>query len=65
MTKLTLDTRIERRFATLADERRAGLVAFITAGDPDLATSQAILESPARRRGGRDRARHAVFRSHG
>ena len=36
--------RIRRRFATLASEGRAGLVAFVTAGDPDLATSRAILE---------------------
>lgn len=36
-------TRIARRFAALAAENRAGLVAFITAGDPDLATSRAIL----------------------
>jgi tryptophan synthase alpha chain len=38
-------TRIGRRFAELASEKRAGLVAFITAGDPDLATSRAILEA--------------------
>ncbi len=37
-------TRIARRFAALAAENRAGLVAFITAGDPDLSTSRAILE---------------------
>jgi tryptophan synthase alpha chain len=37
-------TRIGRRFAQLAAERRAGLIAFVTAGDPDLATSRAILE---------------------
>jgi tryptophan synthase alpha chain len=36
--------RIRRRFAHLASEGRAGLVAFVTAGDPDLATSRAILE---------------------
>ncbi len=36
--------RIARRFAALAGEGRAGLIAFITAGDPDLATSRAILE---------------------
>jgi len=45
MTKIILDTRIERRFAALARKGRAGLVAFITAGDPDQATSQAILEA--------------------
>jgi tryptophan synthase alpha chain len=38
-------TRIGRRFAALAGEKRAGLVAFVTAGDPDLATSRAILEA--------------------
>ena len=37
-------TRIGRRFAQLAAENRAGLVAFVTAGDPDLAASRAILE---------------------
>jgi tryptophan synthase alpha chain len=36
-------TRIGRRFKALERERRAGLVAFITAGDPDAATSAAIL----------------------
>jgi len=36
-------TRIDRRFAILADEGRAALVTFITAGDPDLATSELIL----------------------
>jgi tryptophan synthase alpha chain len=45
MSKIALDTRIERRFAKLDAEGRAGLVAFITAGDPDLETSQAILEA--------------------
>ena len=37
-------TRIERRFAELKREGRAGLVAFVTAGDPDHATSLAILK---------------------
>jgi tryptophan synthase alpha chain len=37
------ETRIDRRFAALKKEGRAGLVTFITAGDPDLATSKAIL----------------------
>jgi tryptophan synthase alpha chain len=32
-------TRIERRFAALKAEGRAGLVCFVTAGDPDLQTS--------------------------
>lgn len=37
------DTRIDRRFANLKREGRPALVTFITAGDPDLETSQAIL----------------------
>ncbi|MGE0024625.1 MAG: tryptophan synthase subunit alpha, partial [Hyphomicrobium sp.] len=37
------ETRIDRRFAALKEQGRAGLVAFVTAGDPDLATSKAIL----------------------
>lgn len=37
------DNRIARRFAALARERRGGLITFITAGDPDLGTSMAIL----------------------
>jgi tryptophan synthase alpha chain len=36
-------TRISSRFASLAAERRAGLIAFITAGDPNLAVSSEIL----------------------
>jgi tryptophan synthase alpha chain len=41
-------SRIEARFADLAKQKRAGLVTFITAGDPDLATSRALLlELPA------------------
>lgn len=39
----TKETRIDRRFAALKKEGRAALVTFITAGDPDLETSQAIL----------------------
>jgi tryptophan synthase alpha chain len=35
--------RIERRFAALAAQGRAGLVTFVTAGDPDPQTSAAIL----------------------
>ncbi len=35
--------RIEARFAELRAAGRGGLVAFVTAGDPDLATSEAIL----------------------
>ena len=37
-------TRIDRRFAELKREGRAGLVTFITAGDPDYDTSLAILK---------------------
>jgi tryptophan synthase alpha chain len=36
-------SRIERRFAALKKEGRKALVAFITAGDPDYATSEKIL----------------------
>ncbi|MDB5396517.1 MAG: trpA, partial [Rhodospirillales bacterium] len=36
-------SRIARSFAKLKDEGRAGLVTFITAGDPDLAISAEIL----------------------
>ncbi len=38
-------TRIDRRFKACAEKGRPALVTFITAGDPDLATSQAILEA--------------------
>ncbi|MGE3150789.1 MAG: tryptophan synthase subunit alpha [Pseudorhodoplanes sp.] len=38
-------TRIDRRFAALKDEGRAALVTFLTAGDPDLETSLAILKA--------------------
>jgi tryptophan synthase alpha chain len=38
-------TRIEARFAALKREGRAGLVTFVTAGDPDPATSAAILKA--------------------
>lgn len=40
---MTIETRIDRRFAKLRDEGRAAFVAFVTAGDPDMATGQAIL----------------------
>jgi len=40
---MTTETRIDRRFAALKREGRPGLVTFITAGDPDLETSQKIL----------------------
>jgi len=36
-------SRIERRFAALKAEGRAGLITFVTAGDPDLATAEALL----------------------
>ncbi|HKD31283.1 MAG TPA: tryptophan synthase subunit alpha [Xanthobacteraceae bacterium] len=38
-------TRIDARFAALKREGRAGLVAFVMAGDPDPETSAAILKS--------------------
>ena len=40
---MSTQTRIERRFADLAQEGRAGLVTFVTAGDPDPETAAAIL----------------------
>jgi tryptophan synthase alpha chain len=36
-------TRIETRFAELAAKKRAALITFITAGDPDLETSRELL----------------------
>lgn len=38
------ETRIEKRFAKLKQENRPALVTFVTAGDPDLETSRAIIE---------------------
>ncbi|CAO3414717.1 Tryptophan synthase alpha chain (EC 4.2.1.20) [Azospirillum doebereinerae] len=38
------DGRIARRFNALKAEGRAGLIAFVTAGDPDAATCQALLD---------------------
>ena len=35
--------RIARRFAALGDEGRAGLITFVTAGDPDYVTSLALV----------------------
>ena len=35
--------RIEARFEALAEERRAGLVTFLCAGDPDAATFDRLL----------------------
>ncbi len=40
-----MSTRIDARFALLAKEGRAGLVTFVTAGDPDYTTSLAILNA--------------------
>ena len=37
-------TRIERRFTELKAQGRAGLITFITAGDPDYDTSLAVLK---------------------
>ena len=39
----TFETRIDRRFAQLKADGRAGLVTFVTAGDPNLETSAEIL----------------------
>jgi tryptophan synthase alpha chain len=40
-----MSTRIERRFAELKAEGRAGLVIFVTAGDPDHATALDIVKA--------------------
>jgi len=40
-----MTTRIDRRFASLKRAGRAGLVTFVTAGDPDYATSLAIVQA--------------------
>ncbi|HXL68215.1 MAG TPA: tryptophan synthase subunit alpha [Xanthobacteraceae bacterium] len=40
-----MSSRIDARFAALAQEDRAGLVTFVTAGDPDHDTSLAILKA--------------------
>jgi tryptophan synthase alpha chain len=40
-------SRIERRFAQLRQEGRAGLAAYLTAGDPDPATSLALFQGAA------------------
>lgn len=39
------ETRIDRRFEACAQAGRPALVTFITAGDPDLKTSQAVLDA--------------------
>ena len=44
MSELT-ESRIARRFAALKAEGRGGLIPFITAGDPDAATSLALLQA--------------------
>jgi tryptophan synthase alpha chain len=43
MTTKTAPTRIDRRFADLKTSKRAALITFVTAGDPDLETSKKIL----------------------
>jgi tryptophan synthase alpha chain len=40
---MSSDQRIARRFGVLRQQRRSGLVTFVTAGDPDLGTSMEIL----------------------
>ena len=40
-----MTTRIDTRFADLKREGRAGLVTFLTAGDPDAKTALAILKA--------------------
>jgi tryptophan synthase alpha chain len=40
-----MTTRIERRFADLQAEGRAGLVVFVTAGDPDYATALELVKA--------------------
>ena len=40
-----MTSRLDTCFASLKAARRAALVTFITAGDPDLATSQALLDA--------------------
>ena len=40
-----MTTRIERRFAELKAEGRAGLVVFVTAGDPDYATALDLVKT--------------------
>jgi tryptophan synthase alpha chain len=41
---MTDTTRIDRRFEALRAEGRTGLVTFVTAGDPDAATTAALLD---------------------
>ena len=42
---MSVPTRIEKRFSALKDAGRGGLVTFVTAGDPDAATSAEILSA--------------------
>jgi tryptophan synthase alpha chain len=42
------ETRIDARFAALKKQNRPALITFITAGDPDLETSKAILQDLAK-----------------
>jgi len=42
------ETRIDARFAALKKAKRPALITFVTAGDPDLETSKAILEDIAK-----------------
>ena len=42
---MAAETRIDARFKALGRENRAGLVTFVTAGDPDYASSLAILKA--------------------
>ena len=39
-----MTTRLDKRFARLKAETRAGFITFITAGDPDFDTTLAILK---------------------
>ena len=45
MSARSLQDRLSSRFAACAAEGRAALVTFVTAGDPDLATSAAVLRA--------------------
>src|SRR6185295_2990473 len=40
---MSQSSRIDRRFAALEKDGRKGLITFVTAGDPDYATSEKIL----------------------
>ena len=45
LTRAAMTTRIDARFAALKDARRAALVTFVMAGDPDYARSLAIVKA--------------------